>query len=135
MHFAGDDEAYRLTSLQRNHVLADNTPTYTDNETASWPTIRLPIQITKPWLGRQYAYLYRVLLVREGRWVRYGQLSLLQQNTYLLTLITYLLILRSPQIRQAGLKLHQFGSDPFSIQQSARLYIRTSRACSVIIMN
>ena len=36
-------------------------------------------------------------------------------------LITYLLILRSPQIRWAGLKLHQFGSDPFRILQFARL--------------
>jgi hypothetical protein len=56
VHFVGDDEAYRLTPLLWNRVLADNTPTYAD----------------------------RVLLVQEGRWVLYGQLSLFQQNTYLL---------------------------------------------------
>jgi len=44
VHFVGDDEAYRLTQLLRNRVLADNTPTYADNETVVWPIIRLPTQ-------------------------------------------------------------------------------------------
>ena len=57
VYCVGDDEAYSLTPLLRNRVLTDNTSNYAD----------------------------RVLLLPEGSWVLYGQLSLFQQNTYLLT--------------------------------------------------